>query len=176
MLKSFMRVKITIIFTCLFILSGLNANEPLLARLETSISNEKQIFGIDSFTFTCTPYGVIALEKLYKDSPQNSECRKSIERLYRKNPNLQYYISEILKYKQLYHIEIKEKSCLVYVKGEVSLSEVLLKNGLAINRLTFRDEEFRTYFKKAQIAAKREEKGLWKEKVFEYCIKELTKN
>ena len=171
-----MRLKITIILICFFILSGLSANEPFLARLENATSNETQKYGIGSYTFTCKPYGVIAIEKLYNTSPKNSECRKSIERFYRKNPNLQYFAERILKYKQLYHIEIKEKTCLVYVRGEISLSELLLKNGLAINKVDFRDENFRNYFLNAQKAARLEKKGLWKEKVFENCIKNLSED
>ncbi len=176
MLKSFMRVKITIIFIYFFVLSGLSANEPLLARLESTISNEKQIFGIGTYTFTCKPYGVFSLEELYKTSPQNSECRRSIERLYKKNLQLQYFAEGIFKYKQLYHIEIKDKSCVVYAKGEISLSELLLKNGLAIHKLNFRDEEFKSYFSKAQQAARVKKIGLWKEKVFENCMKELSED
>jgi len=176
MLKSFMRVKITIIYICFSILSGLSANEPLLARLESTMTNETQKLGVGNYTFTCRPYGVLAVEKLYADSPQNSECRKSIERLYKKNPKLQYYTDSILKYKQLYHIEIKDNSCVIYAKGEISLSELLLKNGLAIHKINFRDEEFSTYFLNAQKAASIGKKGLWKEKVFENCIKELSEN
>ncbi len=175
MLKLYMRKKIIFAMICFCIINNLGAKEPLLARLEGTISNEIQKFGIQNYTFECKPYGILTLEALYKSSKTDSVCQKSIDRYYKKNPKLKYYADRILKYKQLYHIEIKNRECAIYAKGQTTLSELLLYEGLALKKPMFRDEEFDSYFTNAQRKAKIEKKGLWGENIFANCVKELYK-
>jgi hypothetical protein len=173
MLKSHMRTKTVFAIICICITSTIIAKEPLLAMLENTLSNEIQKFGINNYSFKCKPYGVLTLERLYSDAKKGSLCQSSIDDFYKKNPKLKYYSEMILEYKQRYHIEIKETECIIYAKGEMTLSELLLNEGLAIKKPTLKDEEFDDYFTLAQRKAKIEKKGLWKEKIFNSCIEEL---
>ena len=76
----------------------------------------------------------------------------------------------------MYHIEFKDKKCVVYAKGQMSLSEILLKEGLAVNEPRFKDEEFKYLFDKAQIRAKTLKKGLWSENLLKDCVSELNQD
>jgi len=168
-LKSFM---ITLIFLNLIIAqkSPLLAKEPTLAILKDVHTNGRQKYGIKNYTFECTPYGVVSLEKLYSASPEKSQCRKDIVSFYKKNPNLQNYSLQELHTMQTYHIEFRQENCIVYSHGQVTLSEMLVLNGLALVKLVFEDDEFRFAFLRAQMSAKEKQKGLWKETIYESCL------
>lgn len=152
----------------------LYAKEPTLAILTDITTNSTQRFNLGNYTFYCTPYGVITLDELYENSKMNSKCKQSIQGFYKRHPDLKYFTMELLKIRQMYHIEFKDKECVVYAKGEVTLSEILLKEGLAVNKPKFKDEEFQYLFEKAQQSAKLSKKGIWGEKVLKDCIAELN--
>ncbi|MFT7004736.1 MAG: hypothetical protein ACJAWW_002101 [Sulfurimonas sp.] len=170
-----MRDKIAFAIICLFISSNILAKEPVLATLNTIYSNKIQKFSIGTYTFECRPYGVLTLENLYYTSNINSLCRKSIDNFYKKNPKSQEYVLRLLKDKQKYHIEIKNTECIVFAKGQMTLSELLLHKGLAVLKPIFKDAEFASTFLQTQIKAKREEKGLWGVNIYESCVAELYK-
>lgn len=170
-----MRKKKLFAIICLLLTSTIIAKEPLLAMLEDTLSNEIQKFGVGNYTFKCVPYGVLTLEKLYNGAKEGSSCKNSIDKFYSKNPKLKYYSDMLLERKQRYHIEIKDTECIIYAKGEMTLSEMLLSEGLAIKKPKLKDEEFDDYFTLAQRKAKIEKKGLWKENIFSSCIEELYK-
>jgi len=149
------------------------AVEPTLAILYNVNSNETQKFNIGNYNFYCSPYGVTSLETLYKRSKSDSLCKKSIDRFYVKNPDLKYFSDGILHLTQRYHIDFKEGKCVVYANGELSLSELLLKNGLAILNPKFDDEEFSYRFKNSELEAKFSKKGLWGTTIHKDCISEM---
>ena len=161
------------IFYILFSLS-LEAKEPILAILNDIVSNEVQKFSIGSYTFECKAYGVLSLETVYKRAKQGSICQDSIDEFYKKNPKSKNYVYRLLQHKQLYHIEIKDTECILYAKGQMTLSELLLQEGLAIKNPKFKNEEFENYYTLAQIKAKLDKKGLWAEKIFSSCKDELN--
>ncbi len=161
------------LFICFYIIISLDASELVLARLENTMSNEKQKFGIANYTFDCKVYGVLTLETLYNKSKKNSICQKSVDAFYKKYPIKKYFVDSTLKYKQLYHVEYKQKECVVYAYGQITLSELLLREGLAIKKPMFRDEEFEYYFSATQRKAKMQKKGLWNEGIFKSCVSEL---
>ena len=163
-----------VIYVCLT--TFLNAREPFVAVLFNVVSNETQLFNSGGYDFCCKPYGILTLETLHSNSKSGSLCQKKIEIFYKKNPDLKYFTYKILNYKQRYHIEFKDKKCVLYAKGEVSLSELLLKEGLAVQKPLFKDEEFGYIFFQAQQKAKFEKKGLWNDKILESCMKELYRN
>ncbi|WP_373035934.1 hypothetical protein [Sulfurimonas sp.] len=170
-----MRKKTLLAIIYLCVTGTLIAKEPLLAMLDNTFSNEVQKFGVGNYTFECKPYGILTLEKLYSAAKEGSSCQTAIDEFYTKKPKLKYYSDMILERKQRYHIEIKDTECIIYAKGQVTLSELLLNEGLAIKRPTLKDEEFDEYFTLAQRKAKIEKKGLWGEKIFSSCIEELYK-
>jgi len=151
------------------------AEEPLLATLNNINSIEIQKFKIAQNSFYCRPYGVISIDKLYASSLKDSSCKESVEILYKKNPNLRYFTQNILKIKQMYHIEYKKESCIIYAKGAKSYSELLLENGLAVIKPLFIDEEFSSSFQKAENRAKSSKLGIWKSDLLTQCIAELYK-
>ena len=175
MLKLYMLRKTNIFILYIFLCISLDAKEPVLAVLNNSISNQVQIFGIGKYTFECRPYGLITLEKIYETSKTKSMCRNSIDNFYKKNPKSKFYVDSLLEYKQLYHVEIKDTTCILYAKGQMTLSEILLAKGLAVLKPTFKDEEFDSSFTLAQRKAKMDKKGLWKEKIFSSCAEEIYK-
>ena len=170
-----MRNKITFTIICFCIACSVNAKEPFLPILKSTFSNEVQKFGEGSYTFECTPYGVLTLEKLYNSTKLSSICKKTIKEFYSKNQMLKEYTNNLLEYQQQYHVEIKDKGCVVYAKGQMTLSELLLKEGLGVMQPTFKDKEFENYFILAQRRAKMEKKGLWNTQIFTNCIEEFYK-
>lgn len=171
-----MRKSVYFFFISLLINTLLDAKEPTMAILLDITTNSTQRFNIAQYNFYCRPYGVITLDKLYKNSKIDSKCRDSINNFYNKHPNLEYFTSELLKVGQTYHLEFKDKECILYARGQKTLSEILLSEGLAVNRPMFKDEEFKFLFERAQINAKLFEKGIWGEKVLKDCIAELYKD
>jgi len=167
--------KIIILMYCLIFIPLLYAKEPLLAFFENSSSNDIQTYSVDGYNFNCSAYGVVTLEKLYANSTENSVCKSDINTFYKKHPKSRYYIQSLLKYKQLYHLEIKGSKCTVYLGSQNSISELLLSKGLAILKPLFNDEEFKDGFDMAQKRAKIEKRGLWSVNIYKDCIRELNK-
>lgn len=149
------------------------AKEPTLAILKVVNSNSQQVFSIGQSTFICKAYGVVSVEELYQKAKDGSECKKSIEKFYRQNPKDIYFSESLLHLRQTYHVEFKNKECILYAKGLNSLCELLLSNGLAIMKTTFNDEEFSSSFTDAQVDAKENNMGMHKNKIKFKCIEEL---
>jgi len=169
MLKSLMH---KFILQILFI-TYLNASEPVLAILDNINSNALQEFNIGKYSFYCSAYGIISLENLLQRTKVDSACKKSIDIFYKKNPDLRYFSNEVLHLRQRYHVSLKQNECLVYAKGELSLSELLLKNGLAVLKPQFKEEEFIYRFEKSELEAKLKRIGLWSSGIYKSCISEL---
>jgi hypothetical protein len=141
-----------------------------MAILNNVISNETQKFSIGNYSFICEPYGILTLEKLYSHSKINSTCQDKIKNFYKKHPNLRYFSDSILHIRQMYHVEFKTTECVVYARGQKTLSEILLEEGLALREELFNDEEFNYLFLKAQKRAKFNKKGVWEEDILSECI------
>ena len=144
-----------------------------MAILKNITTNSRQEFNIKNYNFYCEPYGITTLERMYENAQNGSKCRESIDSFYRKNPDLKYFTDGILKTEQMYHIEFKDKMCVIYARGQKSLSELLLENGLAVNKRILNDEEFNFTFKKAESNAKLLKRGMWSEKIDKECATEL---
>jgi len=153
----------------------LEAKEPTLAMLKNVYANDSQKFSIGNGTFLCKPYGVKSLEKMYASSKKDSICKKSIYELYQKSKPLAYYSLNLLYVSQFYHVEFKNEKCLLFAKGEKTLSELLLENGLALVNPSFNDEEFQWSFYHAQRGAKENKRGLWSKDIYRECFEELNK-
>ena len=150
------------------------SSEPTIATLRSVYSNSSQKFNIKQYEFLCKAYGVISIEDLYVESKIDSECKKSINKFYRQNPNKKYFSANILKLRNSYHIEFKNNRCILYAKGLNTLSEMLLVNGLAIKRSMFKDKEFDYSFTQAQISAKVNKVGIYKNEIESKCVTELS--
>ena len=165
------------LFTLFFIvvLSILSAKEPTLAILQNINSTSLQKFSIANSNFYCEAYGVLSIDKLASNKSINPTCKKSISSFYQRHPQSKYFSQEVLKVLQMYHIEVKGDRCIVFAQGEVTLSEQLLREGLALLEPSFRDDEYEGLFKTAQLNAKVNKKGLWSESIVRDCITEIYK-
>jgi hypothetical protein len=174
MLKYFMRKIIYIIIQTIFF-SSLIAQEPVMAILKNINSNATQKFNIKNYTFYCKAYGVVSLAKLYYQDSITEECKNKINLFYNKNPKLKYYALYNLHIGQAYHVEFRNNQCLLYAKGEYTLSELLLKNGLAFIDPKFNDDEFKYKFIESLYEAKSGKKGLWNTTIEYSCIPQLRR-
>jgi len=164
-----------VIFFFFIVNLSLYAKEPTLAILRSVQTNEYQRLSIGMYEFICRPYGVITIDELYNKAEPNSECKQSIQSYYKKKPLEKYYSQSLLKIRQVYHIEFRQNMCLLYANGKMSMSELLLKKGLALNIPNFADEEFKHSFENAQKYARSNKKGLFKENIEKKCIPYLNK-
>ena len=167
--------KIFIIYiTCVF--SILRAAEPQTAILEAIYSNDIQKFQFSSYNFYCNAYGITTIEDLDFISKEESLCKKSIHTFYKKNPKSKYYLFYKLHLKELYHLEVIEKECIVYVDGEKTLSELLLEKGLAMKKESVENKELKHSFYKVELRAKKNQAGIWNSKIPVDCISEIKES
>jgi len=161
---------ITLFFLHVCIFLDLQALEPTLAELRSVLSNGMQQLSIHNVKFYCQPYGVVTLEELYNNANTPQECKDFVQKIYREDPTLQYYSERTLKKRQLYHLRFAKSRCILYAQGKYTLSELLLKNGLAFIEDGFNDKEFRYAYQKAQKAARFSKRGIWNYEEASSCI------
>ena len=154
----------------------LEAKEPNLAILKSIDTNDYQRFSIKNSSFTCEPYGVLTLEQIYKKSKKDSVCRINIKKFYAQNRDLLYYSQSFLKVGQTYHIEFKKNKCLIYAQGQTTLSQLLLRKGLGVKELRFKDKEFDALFSDSENSAKATKKGLWRGDIRRNCTAAIQRN
>jgi len=165
------RILSLVLFSSLLLFS----KEPTLAILESIQTNTQQIFIIGQARYRCNAYGIIGIEKLLQKSELSENCKSKVKEFYAKNPEVNFFAYNKLRRSQMYHIEFKEGQCLLFASGEITLSELLLKEGLALLEHTFDDKEFRRYYRDAEAFAKFEKRGVWKEDSVRDCLGELPK-
>lgn len=150
-----------------------NAKEPTLAILKKIYSNNLQQIIINSYVLKCNAYGITSIEELREENLNNSVCQESINNFYKKNLNTKYFIFNLLKIEEIYHLEFRKNQCILYANGEKTLSEILLENGLALIDTKI-DKEFRYSFFKAQKKAKFNKLGIWREQIPKKCFLKIT--
>ncbi len=122
-------------------------------------------------SFFLTPYGIVTLEDLYYHPQTTQVCKKEIIVFYIDHSDKRYFVQEHMYIEQKYHIEFKKDTrAVIYVQGTTTLSEILLKEGLAYVVPNFYDKEFLYRFKQAQKDARLHQKGIWKDKVLVQCM------
>lgn len=151
------------------------SQEPTLAILESIQTNTQQTFIIAPNRYRCDAYGILGVEKLLLNKRINSACKTKIESFYSKNPYVKNFTITKLKPLQRYHIEFKKSECLLFASGEITLSELLLKEGFALLDPLFDDKEYLHYYQNAQELAKFEKRGIWKDGARRDCAAELYK-
>lgn len=168
---SFKSSSIIILFSILFFSLNLYANEQKIFLLDSIISNFDMKFKTSRYSFYCKPYAVLGID----DIPiQDKECYKSVIDYYKVYPNDFYKTYKFLKVEQMYHIDFREQQCIIYVKGQKTLSEILLENGLAVLKPHFMDREFEARFKKAERLAKENKRGIYSQDIkLKQCIYKL---
>ncbi|MBD3808972.1 MAG: hypothetical protein IE884_00380 [Sulfuricurvum sp.] len=139
----------------------------------TSIeSNAKQSILYQNATIPCEVFGVIPLEKMAENGASPEECRKHIGEFYRSHPHKKVFANEHLHLQQTYHYERVAEGCILYANGAESLSEMLLREGIALIDPAFNNIEWNGRLKKAEMGAKRSKAGLHDTLIQKFCIKE----
>ena len=162
-------LKILILFILFY--QTLLAKEPFLATLIKVVSNDIQVFKYGNTQFSCLPYGIVAIDELYRKADDDSVCKTSIEKFYAKRQDYKYYISNKLHVNQSYSIVFKEDNrCIINIAGEKPLAEFLIEKGLAVKKPLFRDKEYSYYFLRAEQKAKVNRVGIWKENTTKDCV------
>ncbi|MDQ7045687.1 MAG: hypothetical protein Q9M32_07230 [Sulfurimonas sp.] len=144
-----------------------------MATLVNITSNEIQEFKIGNYKFKCTPYGIYTLEELYRNSPNTSQCRKSISNFYKKRMDLRYFSHTKFITLQSYSLIFKQKKCIINVAGEKSYNEFLLDTGLGIKVPEKLDKEYDFVFHRSQREAKLSKRGLWGFNIAKECTSSI---
>jgi hypothetical protein len=164
-----------ILFIIFFLAYGLFAQPFVIAKLNAVPSNSLQIFTLHAQEISCVPYGVLTLGMIRKYRKINSVCREKIDRYISQHPNRSFFASMHLYLKAYYTLKLHPKGCLLYARGQKSLSEMLLEEGLAVIAPGFSDEEFLALFQRAQNRAKYAKRGVWSTDTLEICALGLYK-
>lgn len=165
--------KILIIF---FLLIQLNAKENIIAELISIPSNSLQIFKIKSQHLQCSSYGVLTLGEILLYKKINLVCKKKINTYFLHHQKMLSFTHRKLNIRAFYTLVLKKNhKCILYAKGQKSLSELLLENGLAIIRTNFYNDEFKYEFLEAQNYAKYHKLGIWSNNTLTICALGLYK-
>ena len=147
----------------LAVISSLIAEKPLLGTL-TGIENNRYLhFRIEQTSYRCQPYGVETLDELLQNNLLAGECREAIKSFYRADPQAYYFAQNRFKKYQRYHLEIRKESCIIYAMGMRSYAELLLEEGLALQKPSVNDEIWQYRFSRAQERGRSGKKGAWSE-------------
>lgn len=150
----------------------LDAKEPTMMMVKRGINNSLQEFQIAPYySFVCKPYGVVTIDEVLNSKETDKECKNTLQKFYIQHPRLYNLYRRYLKRKSFYHVEYLEKSCLVHVKGELTFSEILLQNGIALIDKEFKDETYNARFKSAQKSAEIWERGMFSDPKLLSCMK-----
>ncbi len=168
-LKSFIHnLKILLLIIPLF---TLDAKEPTMLMLKGNISNALQEFqALPDYSFKCKPYGIITVDELLTSTKTSKECKAILKKFYLKHPNLYNLHYRYLHRKSFYHVQYEENSCIVYAKGELTYSEMLLKEGVALIHKNFKNEIFEARYQSAQKSAELRKKGIFKDSNTLQCL------
>ncbi|QOP41563.1 hypothetical protein [Sulfurimonas marina] len=153
-------------------LFALDAKEPTMMMVKRGINNSLQEFQIAPYySFVCKPYGVVTLDEVLNSKETDKECKNTLQKFYIQNPRLYNLYRRYLKRKSFYHVEYLDKSCLVHAKGELTFSEILLQNGIALIDKGFKDEIYNARFKSAQKSAETWKRGMFSDQKVLSCMK-----
>ncbi len=171
-LKSFIHT----LAICLAIipLFKLNAQEPTMAMVSHIYDNTYQKFQVSGYSFICKPYGIVTIESLLNDEQLDEGCRSKLQRFYLKQPELSSFVYKFIHTKSFYHLEYTESSCLVYVKGQESYSELILREGLGRIEKNFKNRIFKKRFERMQRIGENSNKGVYKDPDVYSCIKNIN--
>lgn len=160
-----------------FLLCSFNyfAKEPTMGILQELHSNTKQIFSIQNSTYKCDAYGVLEPMELLQSNVINTLCKKKIQKFYISNPHAANFSKGKLDLFMTYHLEFVKEECLLFASGELTLSELLLREGYSLLDPKLQDEEYLYLYKNAQKVARFEKRGIWGEESMEECLAPFLK-
>ncbi|MEA2111508.1 MAG: thermonuclease family protein [Campylobacterota bacterium] len=100
-------------------------------------------------------------------------CKSRLKEYVQNHPEIFHFSSLQLKRYQQYHLDILNNQCIIYAKGRKSLSEILLENGLAVRDVKVKNIVFEYKFKRAELRARREKKGIYSDPILRSCVNVL---
>ncbi|MDH4944181.1 hypothetical protein [Sulfurimonas sp. C5] len=149
----------------------LDAKEPTMLMLKGNLSNALQEFQVlPDYSFQCKPYGITTVDELLNSKKTTKECKNVLKKFYVQNPELYNLHYHVLHRKSFYHLEYENKSCIIYAKGELTYSEILLKEGAALIQKDLKNEVFEPRFQSAQRSAELRKKGIFKDPNVLRCV------
>ena len=147
----------------------LHAEVPETAMLVETPDNAGLLFKSGQSRYLCKPFGVRTLEELAADRRTNSLCKKLFAEYAVRNPENMQFAATTLKRFQFYRIEPVKDRCILYAKGRVSYSEMLLHEGLAVIKRGEVRRELRRSFERAEAGARQKRRGFWKDSLAVEC-------
>ncbi len=155
------------------LLSWLEGAQPLLGTLVHIKDNRYVDLRIEQTPYRCQPYGVETLEELSENSQLGGECKDVVIKFYRTHPQAYDFAKKRLRRYQRYHLEIKKRSCIMYVMGRRSYAELLLEEGLAMKVPSGVEELWEHRLERAQYRGRSSKKGIWGEMLWNKCAASL---
>lgn len=139
------------------------------AILQHAPNNGYLYFKVQNSSLSCKPYGVVSVHELLYDVNASQRCRESLLSYFRSHPKDYYFSDYHLHLQQMYHIEYKPDSCIIYSRGSVSYARELLRAGLARVKRGFKDPLYRKKYRAEEEGAKFLKRGIYQSKVLRDC-------
>lgn len=165
---------VTLFYSLILFLSlqSLLQAEIKVGLLKSVESNARQIVLYNNRVIVCEPFGVIPIETMLIAPRKPKECREQIEAFGKNHPQSKSFARDRLYLNQSYHFDILEEGCVLYVNGQESYSELLLRSGLAVKDPKFDLREWNKRMEWIQMAAEKKKTGLHDSSIRESCMKE----
>ena len=106
-------------------------------------------------------------------SSLENTCKKRLIDFKAEHPEYSYFSEQHLKQYQQYHLNIIDGKCILYSQGRKSLAELFLENGLAIRDRKEKNSVFDYKFKRAELRARKEKRGIYSDAILRSCINVL---
>ena len=144
--------------------------EPTLGILKKVHTNNALQFSINAKLFTCKNYGIIMIDDV---SEVENTCKQRLLSFIDEHPEHKEYSAMNLKRYQQYRLHIVNSECIINAKGRKTLAEMLLENGLAVRDSKMKNIVYEYKFKRAELRAKREKKGIYSDAILRSCVNVL---
>ncbi|MEA3522954.1 MAG: thermonuclease family protein [Campylobacterota bacterium] len=136
-------------------------------------NNSLFYFSIKNTEHLCVPYAIVTFEMLLHKSQKNTICHQSLLKYYENFPQDKFFAQGHFHRQQQYILEKKKGYCIIHAQGKKSYAALLLKKGLAIVPIHFKDKHIEFKYRRIENQAKIEKKGLWKDPILRNCIRQI---
>jgi len=136
-------------------------------------NNSLLYFSVQNREELCVPYGIVTFEMLMFKSRDNELCQKALFEFYDKNPLYKSFAKKHFYPQQQYIFERKKSSCIIHASGKKNYSAMLLENGLAIVKKSFKDRILEPKYRRIENGARFKKVGLWSDRVLRNCITQI---
>ena len=132
-------------------------------------------FDVQNRTLICKSYGIISIHEILFDQNATQRCRSAILNYFHHHPKEYYFADYHLHLQQMYHLELKEQTCIIYSRGSVSYARELLEAGLAKVKKGFNDLLLQKKYRDTELMARHLRLGIFKSNIPLNCRTEFRK-